>query len=114
MRNTSMVTTPFTSSARYGTPQRVGGRVAAVKSGLAIRPCGSSDMSAPLPGRKEASDPSDDGCCCKHQSDSDDHADRPAPGDAPRSGGDAECHDENDGDRGCDRDQCLLQVGGPG
>jgi len=37
-RKSSIVKTPFTRSAEYVTPQRVGGRVAPTKSVSAVRP----------------------------------------------------------------------------
>jgi len=55
IRKISMVRTMFTSSATNGTPQRVGGRVAATNSKSALSPSLSSFMARPFRPRRDSS-----------------------------------------------------------
>lgn len=70
-RKISMVTTMLMRSARYGTPHRVGGRVAATKRTSAVSPSVCSVMALSA---KEAADPGDNRLGCEHEADADNHA----------------------------------------
>src|SRR5271166_5486945 len=110
MRKISIVRTMFTRSARYGTPQRVGGRVAATNNKSAARPSVGSVISL---NAEQTANPGDDRLRGEHEADANDHPDRPTPGDTARGGGDTERHHQEHGDRCGDRRDRGDEICGP-
>src|SRR5260370_31596873 len=79
-RKISMVTTALTRSARYGTPHRVGGRVAATNNTSAASPSVGSVIARSFLHAEQTADPGDDRLRREHEADADDDPHRPSPG----------------------------------